>query len=188
MEFDVFYRTLTVGDERGISGVTATSLQFSAIHYFALFIMKCLLAREKVGALSAPDFAILRSSLYRDNTYSLGAIVARRLPINRSKGKIHGGIYATRLANHFNIQIRHQDYPLPKFYLDRVAMAHHHFIDIENTTMDVPYILAFSEITCGVIPLPAPALFDHIARGGYRILPEDIVAYQNNLAAAEEEP
>ena len=108
-EFEDFYHTLSVGDERGVSSVTATSLQFPSVHYFALFIAKCLLAREKVGALSAPDFAVLRRALYRDNTYSLGAIVASCLHINRSKGKIHGGIYATCLASHFNVQIRQHD-------------------------------------------------------------------------------
>ena len=80
-----FYRTLTVGDDRRVSGVTATSLDFPAMHYFSHFIAKCLLAREKVGALSAPDFAVLRRALYGDNTYSLRAIVARRLHINSSK-------------------------------------------------------------------------------------------------------
>ena len=30
-EFDGFYRTLTVGDERGVSGTTATSLQFPVV-------------------------------------------------------------------------------------------------------------------------------------------------------------
>jgi hypothetical protein len=102
-EFEGFYRTLSVGDERGVSSVTATSLQFPAVHYFALFITKCLLAREKVGALSAPDLAVLHRALEGDNTYSLGAIMACRLHINKSKGKIHGGIYATRLAARFNI-------------------------------------------------------------------------------------
>ena len=92
-----------------VSSVTAASLQFPSMHYFALFIAKCLLAREKVCALSAPDFAILRRALYDNNTYSLGAIIARRLHLNRTKGKIHGGIYATRLASHFNIQIRQHD-------------------------------------------------------------------------------
>src|SRR5215216_4209678 len=184
----IFYRSLTMGDERGVSSVTAACLHFPAVHYFALFIVKCLLAREKVGALSAPDFSVLRRALYGDNTYSLGAIVARRLHINTSKGKIHGGIYATRLASHCNIQIRQHDYPLPKVYLDRQAMALHHFIDGENTTIDIPYNLVFSENTRDIIPLPAPALFDPIARGGYMILPEDIVAYQNNLATAQEEP
>ena len=66
-------------------------------------------------------------------------------------------------------------------------MAHHQFIDGENTDIHVPYNLVFSVETRDIIPLPAPALFDPIARGGYRIMPEDIVAYRNNLAAAQEE-
>ena len=90
LEFEGFYRTLTVNDERGVSGTTAVSLQFPAVHYFALFIAKCLLSREKVGSLSAPDFAFLCRTLYGNNTYSLGAIMARRLHLNRFKGKIHG--------------------------------------------------------------------------------------------------
>ena len=78
-----------------------------------------------MGALSAPDLAVLHRALEGDNTYSLGAIVARRLHINKSKGKIHGGIYATRLVARFNVEIRLHDYPLPKVYLDRAAMEHH---------------------------------------------------------------
>ena len=58
-EFEAFYRTLTVEDERGVSAITAAGLHFPAVHYFALFIAKCLLAREKVGALSSPDLAVL---------------------------------------------------------------------------------------------------------------------------------
>ena len=54
--------------------------------------------------------------------------------------------------------------------------------------MDVPYNLVFSEITHDVIPLPVPSLFDPIARGKYRIMPEDVVTYRNNLAAAQAEP
>ena len=42
--------------------------------------------------------------------------------------------------------------------------------------------------TRDIIPLPAPTLFDQVAKGGYRIMPEGIVAYRNNLVAAEEEP
>ena len=56
--FEDFYRTLTVGDERGVSAITAASLDFPAVRYFALFITKCLLAREKVGALSSPDLIV----------------------------------------------------------------------------------------------------------------------------------
>ena len=96
-EFEDFYRTLSVGDERGVSSVTATSLQFPSVHYFALFI-------TKVDALSAPDFAVLRHALYGDNTFSLGAIIARCLHLNRNNAKIHGVIYATRLESHFKFR------------------------------------------------------------------------------------
>ena len=170
-----------------MSVATATSLQFPPVHCFALFIMKCLTAREKVGVLSAPDLAILRRALHNDHTFRLGAIILRRLHLNRTKGKIHGGIYATRLASHFNVQICQHDHRLPKVYLGHQAMAAPWFIDGENTTIDVPYNLVFGENTRDVIRLPAPALFDHIARGGYQIMPEDIIAYRNAQAVAEEE-
>ena len=100
------------------------------MHYFALFIGKCLTARQEGGTLSAPDLAILHSALFSGRTHSLGAIIARRLHTNRSKGIIHGGIYATRLATHFNISIRHnEDQVLPERYLDYEAMLWHDFID-----------------------------------------------------------
>ena len=114
--------------------------------------------------------------------------MARRLHINKSKGKIHGGIYATRLATRFNVQIRLHDYPLPKVYLDRTAMEHHQFIATDYPNIPIPYNLVFSVRTRDIIPLPVPALFDPIAKGGYRIMHADIIAYRNNQAAAEEEP
>jgi len=187
-EFNGFYHTLTVGDDRGVSSITAAGLHFPTVHYFSLFIVRCLLAREKVGALSAPDFAILLRALHGDNTYGLGAIVARRLHINKSKGKIHGGIEATHLAARFNVRICLHDYPLPKVYLDRVAMEDHQFIASDYPNIPIPYNLVFSENTRDIIPLPAHALFDSIARGGYMIMPVDIVAYWNNQVAVEEEP
>jgi hypothetical protein len=156
------------------------------VRYFALFILKCLLARDKVSSLSAPDLAVLHQALHGDNTYSIGAIVARRLQHNGSQGKIHGGIYATRLAAHFNVQIREHDPRFPKIYLDRQSMLHHQLLDDKDKTCEFPYNLVFSVITRDVIPLPAPALFGPIARGGYRIMPADIIAYRN--PPVEEEP
>ena len=117
-----------MGDERRVSALTAADLHFPVVRYFALFITKCLLAREKVGALSSPDLVVLRHALEGDNTYSLGAIVARHLHLNKSQGKIHGGIFATRLAAHFEVEICPHDYPLTKVYLDHAAMKHHHFL------------------------------------------------------------
>ena len=118
----------------------------------------------------------------------MGAIIARRLQLNKTKGKIHGGIYATRLANHFRIPFRSHDYLLPRVYLDHKALQAHHFLDVTNSPRDIHYNLVFSKVTCDVIPLPAPALFHSIARNRYRVMPEDITAYRNNLAAAKEEP
>ena len=67
-------------------------------------------------------------------------------------------------------------------------MTHHQFIDGENTVIPVPCNLVLSENTHDIIPLPTPALFDSIARGGYKNMPYDIIAYRNNEEVAEEEP
>ena len=81
--------------------------------------------------LSAPDLAILRHALLRDRTFSLGTMVAKRLSINRIKGLIFGGIFASRLAKHFEIPIRHyekEEKLLPTIYLDYDSMVAHKFI------------------------------------------------------------
>ena len=52
-----------MGDERGVSAITAAGLHFPVVHYFYLFIAKFLLGREKVGALSSLDLAILRRAI-----------------------------------------------------------------------------------------------------------------------------
>ena len=65
-----------------------------------------LIGRGNCGNLSVPDIIILFHGLYRDNTVSMGGIIARRLSMNHTKGPIFGGIYASRLPAHFNIAIR----------------------------------------------------------------------------------
>ena len=90
--------------------------------------------------------------------------MARRLHLNKSQGKIHGGIFATRLAAHFNVGICPRDYPLTKVYLDHGAMEHHHFLAHDRPDISIPYNLVFSVKTRDVIPLHAPALFDSVAR------------------------
>ena len=125
---------------------------------------------------------------WRATTLIAWELLARRLHINKSKGKIHGGIFATRLAAHFNVDIRPHDYPLAKVYLDRAAMEHHHSLAQDYPNIPIPYNLVFSIETRDIIPLPANMLFDSIARGRYRIMPADIIAYRNAQDAAEEEP
>ena len=90
--------------------------------------------------------------------------MARRLHINKSKGKIHGGIFATRLVAHIEVEIRLHDYPLTKVYLDRAALEHHHFIARDYPNIPIPYNLVFSIETRDIIPLPAPDLFDPVTR------------------------
>ena len=61
----------------------------------------------------------------------MGGIIAKRLSLNRTKGPISGGIYASRLAAHFNIPIRHyekEEKMLPHVYLDYKSMVAHDFI------------------------------------------------------------
>ena len=70
-------------------------------------------------------------------------------------------------------------------------MEHHHFLARDCPNIPIPYNLVFSVKTRDIIPLPAPALFDSVSRGGYRIMPADIIAYRNAqavAAAAQEEP
>ena len=67
-------------------------------------------------------------------------------------------------------------------------MDYHQFTDVDYPNIPIPYNLVFSVRTRDIIPLVAPALFDPIAKGGYRIMPADIITYRNNQAVAEEEP
>ena len=69
-------------------------------------------------------------------------------------------------------------------------MEHHHFLARDYPDIPIPYNLVFSIETRDIIPLPAPTLFDLVARGRYRIMPADIIAYRNGQAGAkaEEEP
>ena len=63
--------------------------------------------------------------------------------------------------------------------MEHQAMKDHKFTHINDSINNIPYNLVFSEDTHDIIPLPAPTLFDSIARGGYRIMPDDIITYQN---------
>ena len=65
--------------------------------------------------MCVPDLSILRSAVLGDQSYNLGAIVARRLHLNRFNGDFFGGIYATRLANFLGVTIREDDIELPLF-------------------------------------------------------------------------
>ena len=117
-EFRDFLSSITVGESRDITQATIGSIHFPAIHYFALFIGRCINGKDEACHMCVPDLSILRSAVLGGKSYNLGAIVARRLHLNSLNGDLFGGIYATRVANYLDIPIRGNDTELPPAYLD----------------------------------------------------------------------
>ena len=118
----------------------------------------------------------------------MGGIIAKRLSLNRTKGPIFGGIYASRLAAHFNIPIRHyekEEKLLPRVYLDCKSMLAHDSI-VKNREGELKYKLFFDKHHPETITLPAPSLFD-LSAGKYLVPLEAIHAYRNPTSATEPE-
>ena len=128
-------------------------------------------------------------ALFRDNSVSMGAIIAKRLSLNRTKGPIFGGIYAARLAKHFKIPIRHyekEEKLLPPTFLNYKSMVAHEFI-VKNDDKMLLYNLRFHKKHSETIILPAPSLFN-LTAGPYLVLPEAVYALCGQTSAPEPEP
>ena len=148
-----------MGESRDITLATIGSIHFPAIHYFALFIGRCINAKDEACHMCVPDLRILRSAVLGDQSYHMGAIVARRLHHNRYNGDFFGGIYATRLAKFLEIDVREGDMELPPAYLDYDAIVKHHFL-LRNEQF-LEYRLIFDRHSSVHVTLPAPSLFDY---------------------------
>ena len=119
----------------------------------------------------------------------MGGIIAKRLSLNRTKGPIFGGVYASRLAAYYNIPIRHyekEENLLPTAYLDYKSMVAHDFI-VKNREGALKYKLFFDKHHPETITLPAPSLFD-LSAGPYLVPLAAIDAYRNPTSATEPEP
>ena len=130
-DVDGFIDRIAVGETRKASNARITSIHFPVLHYFAIFASRCLIGRGNSGNLSAPDLVILCHALFRDTTFALGTIVAKRLSLNHTNGPIFGGIFASCLAKHFEIPIRHHEKEeklLPTICLYYNSMIAHDFI------------------------------------------------------------
>ena len=128
---DGFVNTITVGDSKKGSDARTTSIHFPVLRYFAIFASRCLIGHRNCGNLRVPDIIILFHALFRDNSFSMGVVIAKRLSLNRTKGPIFGGIYAARLAKHFEIPIRHyekEEKLLPPTFQNYKSMVAHEFI------------------------------------------------------------
>ena len=184
-----FIDTIAVGETRKVSDGRITSIHFPVLRYFAIFASRCLIGRGNCGNLSVPDIIILSHALFCDDTFSMGAIVAKRLNLNRTKGPVLGGIFASRLAAHFNIPIRHyekEEKLVPPVYLDYKSMVAHEFI-VKNREKALKYKLIFGKNHPKAITLPAPSLFD-LSAGKYLVPLEAIHANRNPTSPTEPEP
>ena len=81
-EYKAFLASITVGESREITQATIGSIHFPAIHYFALFIGRCINGKDEACHMCVPDLSVLKSAVLGDKQYNLGAIVSRRLHHN----------------------------------------------------------------------------------------------------------
>ena len=59
-EYKDFLASITVGESRDIAQATIGSIHFPAIHYFALFIGRCINAKDEACHMCVPDLCVLR--------------------------------------------------------------------------------------------------------------------------------
>jgi len=119
----------------------------------------------------------------------MGAIIAKRLSLNRTKGPIFGGNYASRLSRHFEIPIRHhekEETKLPPYILDYKSMVAHAFI-VDNKEKMLLYNLRFNKKHNETIILPAPLLFDLLAEN-FLVTPEAVNNHRAQAFTPEPEP
>ena len=117
------------------------------------------------------DLSVLKSAVLGDKQYNLGAIVARRLHLNCTRGDLFDGIYATRVANYLDVPIHANDIELPPVYLGYNAMVRHQFI--ERNEQPLQYRLIIDRHHAVHIALPAPTFFNFQAKRRYVITREE---------------
>ena len=61
-----------MGESRDITKATIGSIHFPAIHYFALFIGRCINGKDEACHMCVPDLGVLRSAVLGDKQYNLG--------------------------------------------------------------------------------------------------------------------
>ena len=177
-----FVSSITVGETRDITQATIGSIHFPALHYFAVFIGRCINGKGANCHLCTSDLSILKSAVTGDRSFNMGAIIARRLNKNASEGDFFGGVYATRLANFLGVSIRPEDPPLRTAYLDRVALTRYQFLERDHGSL--LYRLIFNRQCVFHITLPAPAFFDFQVKRRYYITIGEAEEYEKEPTAA----
>jgi len=196
-ELKALFTSLCSKDPKDIHRGKISSILFPHIRYFAYYIARGVLARDNTSNISGPDIAILAAALLGDNTYNIGALIARRLVANSGKGPHFGGIYATLILERLERTVRADDAPFPFISFDLTAMKRHEFVTRTSEFGNLVYIMRFGEFTTREIRLPAPLLFDHVSRNGWSFtaieLDEFVIQQRfhnpvEGVAPEEEEP
>ena len=73
------------------------SIQFPAIRYFTYYVARGVVARDNTSNITNLHLAILAAAINKDRTFSIGALIARRLATNHGRGAIYGGVIASCL-------------------------------------------------------------------------------------------
>ena len=73
-EYNDFLASITVGETRNTTQATIESIHFPAIHYFALFIGRCINGKHDHCHLCVPDLSILKCAVLGDKRYNLGVV------------------------------------------------------------------------------------------------------------------
>ena len=89
-EFRDFLASITIGESRDVAQATIGNIHFPDLHYFALFIGRCINGEDEVCHMCVPDLCVLKSAVSGYKGYNLGAIVARRLQNNSRRGDLFG--------------------------------------------------------------------------------------------------
>ena len=69
-EYRDFLACITVGKSRDIARATIGSIHFPAIHYFALFIGRCINGKDEACHMCVPDLCVLKSAVLGDKQYN----------------------------------------------------------------------------------------------------------------------
>ena len=69
-EFKDFLASITVGESSEIAQATIGSIHFPAIHYFALFIGRCINGKDEACHMCVPDLSVLKSAVLGDRKYN----------------------------------------------------------------------------------------------------------------------
>ena len=60
----------------GKSQATIGSIHFPSIHYFALFVGRCINGIDEACHMCVPDLSVLKSAVLGDKQYNLGGLLA----------------------------------------------------------------------------------------------------------------